>query len=285
MSEIDFTALQESILYISKNIKNEYPTKEIFLYMFSNLNHWKLAEWLDSTHVLNSNQFRNFFLGNMIENPQIHNFFAQIVYAYTKSNQFLIPKFIEKNSLLLNYQIGFKQNCMKLKLSSFFYEKKFLEIREILYFCYEYSSLKFLIDNNKSKKKKIKSYLMKPLILIGIEKDIKNIKKNKKKPSTRKTTTYFDLYTKSVSEIVINEPDYVISEGDSGTFITDLKFGPILEDFILNFSGKDYDDYLKWNNIAFNNDLDLSHQKKEFTQKFCFMIEKTQKRFLIYCIT
>ena len=136
VNENSFRLSQENILYICKNIKNNFQNKPLFLYMHFSMEHWSLTDWLGNTQVFYYNLFKNYFLAISIENRSVFNFLSQIIFSYNKRNQFLLPKFLGKNPKLLEFQKGFKQNLQKARISSYFIGFTFGELKKIIYFSF-----------------------------------------------------------------------------------------------------------------------------------------------------
>ena len=121
VSNEEFQIIQENIIYVCKTIKNLYKDIDLHVYLHSKMTHWKLTSWLNSSQVFYSESLRNFFLSVAIENPHIFNFLSQVIFSYNKHNEFLIPKFIENNSLLNEYKNSFKQNFHKVCYFQYYY--------------------------------------------------------------------------------------------------------------------------------------------------------------------
>ena len=265
-----FTPKEENIIYLCKNIKNQFKEVEIHLYIYSNRTNWKLTTWLDSSQIFFANSFKNFFLSIAIENPQFYNFLIQIIYTYNKFNFLSMPKFIGNNNFLNDYQSCFSQNLRKVQISNFFSGFTFAQLKKILYF----SSLTL---SNKIKKKNVRKS---PILAIAVEICKKRyddspsptIQNKIRKKSSIMKKYYFNY------EFIINEFDYLIQKGDSVYFISNNEKDI---NFLKNYSIEDYNNYCVNNKNLEKEDLN----KEEFERDFMRIIKhkiKNYKSFAVY---
>ena len=230
-SDLEFIQKQENTLYLCKNIKNEFENLELYLFLYSNMTHWRVADWLDSAHIFYADSFKNYHLANNVFNKSYSNFLSQAVYTYKKTNSFLLPSFLESNPLLKSYRKSFKQNIIQIKLSEFFLGYSLITVKKIIYFSYAYSTKLSKRGNYKANSSKKKNFCSSAITLIAIEQD--------------------------QNELLIYQPDYLIKTHDIGYFFMDSN--PKIIDFIFNFNITDLQEYESW--------LKSCHSKKKLNIK------------------
>ena len=225
MSEDEFENIQESILYICKNIKidimRENENQEIHMYLHQNINFWNINDTLNPSNVVNPNRYRHYFLANMIENNQLHNFLSHIVYGFNSGSNYHLPNFVNKNTLLTHHTKAFKQRITKIKLSNYFVGWTFSEVKNILYFSYAYPNLLYMIKSKKDNSTAFcRSLVMLAVEIIDQKEDLKYKRK--------KATNTIEKQRKVIN-VAINEPDYISKQ------IINNSFFNLYRDFYFNF--------------------------------------------------
>ena len=260
-----FISKEENIIFLCKRIKNIDLNVEIHLYVHSNMSHWRLISWLNTSQIFFANSLKNYFLAIAIENPFFFNFLIQVIYTYNNFNFKNIPLFNEKNLYLQFYTESFSQTFRKIRISDFFIGFTLAEVKKILYF-----SKIFQNETTEIKKKKIKN----PILVIALE----VFKKLNDSPSPTLINKLLknDLFKKNHGnfKFILNFPNHIIQKGDWIYFLSndieDINFvKDYSEDYYHTYLSKikSFDDLSKNNKIEFKAEFNEIIKRKLFEYK------------------